>query len=485
MRKIIKNNYKIIIGILIGIGLSVTTVYAIDAYIESSKVSYDNKYTDKSNVQDVIDELYERSGIHKEKWVDKELNGADPVLQEGLIPVEIKPNGDVYYANLNSEWYNYGEKRWANAIILTDTAKEYKVGDHILDSDIKGYFVWIPRYQYKIWDEGNYSEVIADILNTKEAAESDNAIWKITGNNTRVIDIKFGDVNRAPKMSESEASLNNYYTHPAFTLGNKDLNGIWVGKFETGGSTDSLIVKPNVISLRNKTLKVFFDSAKNFEQNLDSHMMKNTEWGATAYLSHSKYGIGNEVNINNARDFMTGYSAASGTNQSSYPSDAALSGVDEKTQSWNTTIGYLASTTGNITGIYDMSGGTWEYVAGCIDGTPKNSGFDEKTLASEMVNGYIDKYDKSSDKTTYNNRILGDATGEVGPFYSYYENNGATYNHGSWYGDNGEFVNSARPWFIRGGFWNAGVISGQFYFALHAGDADEFCGSRIVLSPNN
>ncbi len=117
MKRIIKNNYKIIMGIVIGILLSVTSVYAVDAYIESNKVTYDNKYTKKDNVQEAIDELYERSGIHKDKWVDPILNGADPVLKAPLIPVEIKPNGDVYYANEKSEWYNYSEKRWANAVM--------------------------------------------------------------------------------------------------------------------------------------------------------------------------------------------------------------------------------------------------------------------------------------------------------------------------------------------------------------------------------
>ena len=31
----------------------------------------------------------------------------------------------------------------------------------------------------------------------------------------------------------------------------------------------------------------------------DSHMMNNREWGAVAYLSHSAYGINNEIRINN------------------------------------------------------------------------------------------------------------------------------------------------------------------------------------------
>ena len=79
MKKVIKNNYKFILGIIIGLIISITTVYAVEAYIESNKVSFDNKHTKTNNVQDAIDELYERSGIHKEKWIDKELNGADPV----------------------------------------------------------------------------------------------------------------------------------------------------------------------------------------------------------------------------------------------------------------------------------------------------------------------------------------------------------------------------------------------------------------------
>ena len=51
-----------------------------------------------------------------------------------------------------------------------------------------------------------------------------------------------------------------------------------------------------------------------------------------------------------------------GTDQSNYP---GTYGVDaSKTLPYNTTIGVTASTTGNITGVYDMSGGAREYVAG-------------------------------------------------------------------------------------------------------------------------
>ena len=482
--RVIKNNYKIIIAFVLGICVSVTSVYAVDAYIKSKKVSYENKYTNKNNTQEAIDELYEQSGIHKEEWEDPTLreSGNYPVIGNELIPVEIKPNGDTYYANTKSEWYNYGEKRWANAVILNDNAvSKYSVGMKIQESDIKGYFVWIPRYSYKIWNTGEYTKTLSlgDLKNSQDDATSEGALWKITGNNTRIIDIKFVST----ETKEEGSTVGEYLTHPAFTLGDKTLSGIWVGKFETGGSTDNLIVKPNVLSLRNKTVKEFFDAGKNFAKDLDSHMMKNTEWGAVAYLSHSEYGIGNEVNINNASDFYTGYSAAPGTNQSTMPSDSAEHNDGTKTQPWNTPVGYLASTTGNISGIYDMSGGAWEFVAGCIEGLPLDSGFTLETLASEMDSGYIDKYNASSTVTSYNNRILGDATGEMGPFYNYYENNGTAYNHSSWYGDYANFVYSTNPWFNRGSYWNYGVLAGQFVFARNTGGASGISGFRVVLAP--
>ena len=41
------------------------------------------------------------------------------------------------------------------------------------------------------------------------------------------------------------------------------------------------------------------DTSFNYKRSSDSHMMKNTEWGAVAYLTLSKYGINKDININN------------------------------------------------------------------------------------------------------------------------------------------------------------------------------------------
>ncbi len=491
--KRINNKCIFILGILIGVVLSVTTVYAVDAYIESNKVAYNNH--NKNNVEEAIDELYEKSGMHKDKWVDPILNGADPVLKDPLIPVEIKPNGDVYYANLNSEWYNYSEKRWANAIILVDSPSNtnYKVGDHILESDIESYFVWIPRYQYKVWDLGKYISAPdgSTLVNGSYATSTTQAM-----NKSRIIDIQFGTPNNIPKMTEP-STTGVYYTHPAFTLGNKDLNGIWVGKFETGykgaDSTTSaqvnredstnVIVKPNVHSWRYNSIKNMFMTSFNYERNLDSHMMKNTEWGAVAYLSHSQYGLGNEVEINNTSDYMTGYVAAPNTNQSTRLGTYVESNDKTQTQPWNTPTGHLGSTTGNISGVYDMSGGSWELVAGCMEGLVGDSGFDTSTLATEMANGYIDKYPNVSTETSYNNRILGDATGELGPFYSFYIGVGTNSHHNSWYGDGNYFVEPNRPWFSRGNGFNDGAEAGQFAAFIGNGGLSYSTSFRLVLTP--
>ena len=142
----------------------------------------------------------------------------------------------------------------------------------------------------------------------------------------RMIDIIFED-SSLPKSNGD--AVNGYLTHPAFTFGDTELNGIWVGKFESSGATDNITIVPNVASLRNLTISDIFNATRNIETNtkyalttteVDTHMMKNIEWGAVAYLSQSKYGKYNnpnytdankEVYINNSSSYITGSSGGS------------------------------------------------------------------------------------------------------------------------------------------------------------------------------
>ena len=492
--RLIKNNYKFILGIIVGLIISISSVYAIDAYIESNKVTYTNH--NKNNVEEAIDELYEKSGVHKNKWTDPILNGADPVLKSPLIPVEIKNNGEVYYANENSEWYNYSEKRWANAVILIDNPsnKNYGVGDKIEEDDIESYFVWIPRYQYKIWNLGKYNSIINFSQLNDVTDEKDTSFYKIF-ENSKLIDIRFGTYETYPKMNEP-TTAEVYYTHPAFTLGNKDLNGIWVGKFETGyknatNSNDaeinkeessSVIIKPDSFSWRALSIKNMFMNSYNYERGLDSHMLKNTEWGAVAYLSHSAYGIGTEISINNASDYKTGYASAPGVDQSTREGVCDVSSNKNVTLLYNTNAGYLASTTGNITGVYDMSGGAWDFVAGYKLDSITDSEF-LNFLNTYSI--YFDKYNASSAESTFNNRILGDATGEMGPFYLFADKDGGSRYHNSWYIDVSHFVRPNFPWFIRGEECSGGSVASQFAYYRATDEISHSMGFRIALAFKN
>ena len=107
---------------------------------------------------------------YKSIYKEKILNGADPVLKEKLIPVTISNNGEVRYADISKEWYKYENKEWANAVILNEGVS-YQEGDIISESDIESYFVWIPRYKYQIFDEGNYTETIQSKPETSIAKE--------------------------------------------------------------------------------------------------------------------------------------------------------------------------------------------------------------------------------------------------------------------------------------------------------------------------
>ena len=215
-----------------------------------------------------------------------------------------------------------------------------------------------------------------------------NGFTETDESKVHAIEIRFGNINTSDNVKgecttpgisgeSGNCEVGDYMTHPAFLAFNT--TGIWVGKFETGYSgaateteaqkntieVDKVIVKPNVYSWREIQVANAFTVSYNYQRELESHMMKNTEWGAVAYLSHSIYGINGEVRINNNSSYKTGYSAVNEPteNWEKYKDFGTDSSV---TLPYNTSVGYLASTTGNITGVYDMSGGSWEYMMGVM-----------------------------------------------------------------------------------------------------------------------
>ena len=81
-----------------------------------------------------------------------------------MIPVVISNDGTVTTVSEDdSSWYDYNDKRWANIVLVNEFAtegvdgsksREYYLnnpGTPIANSDILAYYVWIPRYRYKVW----------------------------------------------------------------------------------------------------------------------------------------------------------------------------------------------------------------------------------------------------------------------------------------------------------------------------------------------
>ena len=408
------------------------------------KVCYKKEYgdTDLTESSDIENCKVSENVVYK----DTVLNGADPELKDNLVAVTINTDGTVKKADLYSEWYNYTNKTWANAVLLNGN-DTYSAGDTIVEDAIKAYYVWIPRYKYQIFYDG------------------------VNATTKQLINIEFENKDVAKSNGNT---IGSWLTHPAFTFGDTELNGIWVGKFELTGDTTNPTIKPNVKSLRNQNVNTLFATTQKLSTN--SSMLKNMEWGAIAYLTTSIYGQGlNEVRINNSSTYITGCAA-------SIENGSAYNGCEK---AYNTTTGYLASTTGNISGIYDMSGGAWEYVMAVLEdslnsntpssgySTQYNSGFSGKnlndgtttTVVSFPISKYYDIYKygtSNSDLTRYH---IGDATTETK----------------RWNEDYTYFVYSSTPWFLRGGRYGDGTSAGVFAFSSDYGHAYSDRSARAVL----
>ena len=197
-------------------------------------------------------------------------------------------------------------------------------------------------------------------------------------------------------------------------------------------------------------------------------MMKNDEWGAVAYLSKSKYGKQNEeVWINNSSSYITGSagnSASAGSNTGT-------------TNDYTSTQGVKASTTGNVYGVYDMSGGAWEYVAAYVN----NGNSNLTSYGSSLVNGDAktkNVYSKGSSDSRDNNYSAN--SGKYGDAVYETSANGNSSNS-SWYGDCSYFPGTSAPFFGRGGYFNRGTGAGVFCFGSSDGISYSNYSFRPVL----
>ena len=440
-----------------------------------------------------------------------------PVLDDAMIPVYYDETTETWKkadsSNSNNNWYDYDSKKWANSVTVSSTNRStYKsasVGTEIPMDDILTMQVWIPRYKYKVWKynaDGTKISSPQEIEITWEEGTSKTGEIRCTDS----ISGTDGDPSETCKIGSTtctdDTCNNKTYTHPAFTFGDEEIKGFWIGKFELTGTIGSITVKPNLSSLRGQKVSSFetnimsmknSDNQYGLSTTTDTHMIKNSEWGAVAYLSHSKYGTCTdgtctEVNINNSSDNYTGRSGGAPggstavnivyTDQTStdmyntygfYTYDGYLLDYDTNTKSATKDMSKVASTTNNIYGVYDMSGGAYEYTMSNIvntDGTtmrPMYSGF---TTTPYPDNKYYDKYSYSTSYASRKRSKLGDGIKEV--------YNGSI----GWYSDLSRLAYSSKPWFIRGGRYNNGAMTGVFS-SYNSDGSGSYYSSRPVITP--
>lgn len=396
-----------------------------------------------------------------------------PELSSAMIP--ITHNGTSWVkANLNSSWYNYANKQWANAVLVSQatlaTYQAAAVGTTINEADVMAYLVWIPRYAYKIGS--GYHTSTASTIGIKFLSYNTN----MTYDGTTVVSYSNGN------------SASNYVLHPAFNFGGTPVTGMWVSKFEASNNGASKIkVVPNVSAWTSLTIGQMYTYSRSMETDstygwgtsgtgIDSHFIKNTEWGAVAYLSQSAYGKNGEIWINNVNsDTGTGYAAAvTGCAGSSVSAAMVRSATCPSGNQYHTSTGVNASTTGNITGIYDMSGGSWEYVMGNYDYLGASSGL----IPTSIDNKYIDRY-SSVINFGYNNTYYGDAYFETSS--DAFINNSIGGTQSSWYADFSYSTAVPYPWFHHGGYYDSTTSAGVFAFARDSGQAFNTVSFRPVI----
>ena len=380
------------------------------------------------------------------EYSDGTIGGVNrPVLSEGLTPVNWD-SATGKWVKATTTWnYNYNSVAEATHSTVEGNGNGKWANARTADGSL---YVWIPRYSYKI---------------TSGEHQSGNSWNSLDAAGTNKVEVKFSN-------GTTDDTSNSYIAHPAFTFGTDELEGIWVAKYEAsqGNTTSELsaptssttVAKsiPGVVSWKSLNPSNAFDYAYNTYRDADSHLMKNIEWGAVAYLTNA---IGRTPYINNYYVNTTMLTGNAGDSQNASTSSS--------TYAWNTASGVKASTTHNVYGIYDMSGGVFEFVSAYyVGGSTSNMSSLVKT-----TDKYVDRY-----ITAYDSNKNGDAVYETS------SNGATTYNlsKNSWDSDGSNLPSSSYPVFTRGGHCVQNEAAGIFYFNNNeCNGASAMGGFRVVL----
>lgn len=469
------NKYFLVIFTIVLLTIVGATSYALFTYELESNNSFGVKYVKiEAPSQEtllVCDDIGQEEGDEQGNFPN------EPTLASNMIPVCYNSENNVWVKaderNMDEthQWYSYSNKYWANAVTVTDASRSTYVGSEagtvINMNDITNMLVWIPAYVYGYNDLGeSYASGTVDAPGA--------------------IDILF--------LNYYQYDTTVYLLPSVFQRNSSLVPGIWVGKFKLSHETitneeennlgcqgpscnnaNGLRTLPNKKMLSNNNVSNFFfgiksmqatNNAFGFTENVDVHMIKNSEWGVIVYLTQSIHGrceykdTCKKVEENTNANLLTGYGSNESGNEVSYE------------------LATESTSTGNIYGVYDLNVAFGEAMMSNYTNdvttitTPGLSGFVGQTLINfKNINGTgnnIDFYVSDDDLNACPNQTLGTSVcfGQ------------ALYETSGWGNDTSySFVREDSPWLYRG-------YQSIFFVDSYDGSAvNELFGTRIIVTP--
>ena len=505
---------------------------------------YEIPLTDINSVQTTEETLVATGEWQKGKGVNS------PQLLTGMTPIKFTDPTDstegttVKTTATDSSWYNYSAKKWANAQTQDGSMwvwiprYAYRINTSTQTFDIV----------FLIGTSDNYYDENGNLQTAKRQKTVGETIDTTTGytvhpafTNESSITYANGGWDKelagiwVAKFEAGYATGNNTTTKAdgtAYTKTNVPASSVkytqtdaWGGAKETGTGSDGTVSARNWLdgiygstttSIKYPTFqgttysmnyinhndaynisKVLTESGNIYglsSSNADSHLMKNSEWGAVAYLSQSKYGLNgtniyiNNVTLNSSTQSVYAVTGCSGASADASTVTTTIDAINNRTASnvytWTQKNGQRASSTGTIYGIYDMSGGTWERAASLVANGHENltkwgssllnNGVSTKyvTVYPSNDSGITDLDTASKNNYPVNTKIYGDAIREIST---------AGVDQTSWYSDYSLFPGYYHPFFLRGGGWYDINGAGLFFFNRLDGFSQFFDGFRAVL----
>ena len=241
-----------------------------------------------------------------------------------FTPIKWVGNVLVTTTASDPDWFDYRatENRWANAMLQDGSM-----------------FVWVPRYAYRIIPDSDPGNIYSNKIEIKYLSGLSNVAY---------------DGTLCKTVAENPDS-GDFIVHPGFTHGGDTYSGLWVAKFQAssdgeGGNNDderarfvsdapiwrkqSMKNVLQVVGKMNDYVNPYWMPAE--KTVADMHLLKNSEWAAVAYLAYS-----------------TAYNTNAGANKNPAYVTGGGNFINNASQ----------STSHNVYGIYDMSGGGYEFVA--------------------------------------------------------------------------------------------------------------------------